>query len=480
MYKSLIVSALFLFAICHMSAQEQIGLRFDNFGSLSGLTVNPAHNLSSPYSWTVHFGSAGMFTDNNYAFFRDTKFSTLARNPESVIPVSDTFDGTVAPNSIILDYYDNSRAKHADVVMNVMGPSIQINIDQVNVIGLFSRMRFATSAREVPANGNFYAFDRVPFYEKIDLTPFRMVGMAWREIGLNYAHNFELDNGSIGVGVSVKQLVGYESFYFDNLTDQELIQLPGDTFNFNRATVNYGFTGSNKTGEDIALAKNGKGIGFDIGATYTVDHPTEDDYLLKVGLSFLDLGKINFNDNTERHRIDTETAFDFPAGDMKDLETVDELVHFLSRYTLGDSTLSLQGERYAIGLPGALSLQADYQVYPNIFVSGLLVQRFPEGKNIAVSRPNLLAVTPRYEHRWFSASLPVSVYNWSDVRVGLAGRAGFLVFGTDNLGSFMNQKEWTGTDFYIGLHFTPFNPNWDLGFGGFGGGYGKGVKCYDF
>ena len=480
MYKKITLGVLCMLLNMHVFAQEQIGLRFDNFGSLSGLTINPAQNLTSPYSWTVHFGSAGIFVDNNYGYFRDTKLSALAKNPESIIPVSEIIDGPVAPGSIILDYYDNNRQKHADVLATVMGPSLQINIDNIHVIGLFTRARFATSARNVPAKGNYYEFDRIPFYDEIDLTPFRMVGMGWREIGINYARSIELDNGTIGIGFSPKLLTGYESFYFDNLTDQKLVQLPGDTFAFNTATVNYGLTTSNATGEDISPQKNGKGFGIDIGATYTIDHPTEDDYLLKVGLSLLDLGKINFTKNTERHRIEADDIDAFPAGDMKDLTTVDELISFLSLNTMGDSTASLLGEQYSIGLPSALSLQADYQVYPNVFVSTLLIQRFPQGKNIAVSRPNLFAVTPRYEHRWFSASLPVSVYNWSDFRVGLAARAGYLVFGTDNLGSYFNQKKWTGTDFYVGLHFTPFNTNWNFEFLNFGGGGGKGAKCYEF
>ncbi len=479
MHKNIKLVVICMLLNLHVFAQEQIGLRFDNFGSLSGMTINPAQNLTSPFSWSVHLGSAGVFVDTNYGYFRNTKLGALARNPESVVPVSETFDGPVASGSIILDYYDNNRQKHADLIATAMGPSLQINIDNIHVIGLFTRFRFASSARNIPAKGNYYEFDRVPFYDEIDLTPFRRVGMGWREIGINYARSFELDNGTIGIGISPKLLTGYESFYFDNLTDQKLTQLPGDTFAFNTATVNYGFTTSNETGEDISLSKNGRGLGLDIGATFTIDHPSEDDYLLKLGVSFLDLGKINFTENTERHRIETDTIDAFPAGKMKDLTTVDQLVGFLSLHTMGDSTASLQGGQYGIGLPSALSLQADYQVYPNVFVNALLVQRFPQGRNIAVARPNLLAVTPRYEHRWFSASLPISVYNWSDFRVGLAARAGYLVFGTDNLGSYFNQKRWTGTDFYVGLHFTPFNSNWDFGFLNFGGG-GKGAKCYEF
>jgi hypothetical protein len=94
-------------------------------------------------------------------------------------------------------------------------------------------------------------------------------------------------------------------------------------------------------------------------------------------------------------------------------------------------------------------------------------------------------VTPRFEHRWFSASLPVSLNNWQSVRVGFAARLGFLILGTDDFGGLFGQGNYNGTDFYIALKINPFNIGGGLfeGFGGVArrryGGKGK-VKCYDF
>ncbi|MBK8557306.1 MAG: hypothetical protein IPL65_16755 [Lewinellaceae bacterium] len=47
------------------------------------------------------------------------------------------------------------------------------------------------------------------------------------------------------------------------------------------------------------------------------------------------------------------------------------------------------------------------------------MQRIPLGRQ-SLKRPNMLAVVPRFEHRWFSASLPVVVDDWRFLRIGFA------------------------------------------------------------
>ena len=123
-------------------------------------------------------------------------------------------------------------------------------------------------------------------------------------------------------------------------------------------------------------------------------------------------------------------------------------------------------------------MQADYALVPYVYLNGLLVQRVPFG-NVSLSRGNLLAFTPRFEHRWFSAALPISLYNYSDMRVGAAVRLAFFTIGSENLGSIIGNDNFTGTDLYFALRINPFS----LGFGNWGGWSsrrGKNVKCYEF
>ena len=111
----------------------------------------------------------------------------------------------------------------------------------------------------------------------------------------------------------------------------------------------------------------------------------------------------------------------------------------------------------------------------NLYVNATLIQRTPIGTN-TIERGNLFALTPRYESRWISAFLPVSIYNWQNFQIGTAIRLAFLTIGTENIGSFFGQKNLTGTDFYAAIRINPYKLGWKNG----GGKKGKAVKCYEF
>ena len=96
-----------------------------------------------------------------------------------------------------------------------------------------------------------------------------------------------------------------------------------------------------------------------------------------------------------------------------------------------------------------------------------------------IRNTNLISVLKK--SRWLSASLPVSLLNYEQVRIGLAARLAFLTIGTDNLGSFLGQKRLTGSDFYVALKINALKiGQLKGGTGLFNGGSGKAAKCYRF
>ncbi len=72
--------------------------------------------------------------------------------------------------------------------------------------------------------------------------------------------------------------------------------------------------------------------------------------------------------------------------------------------------------------------------------------------------------------------LPVSLYNYSKLRVGISARLAFITIGSDNLSSFFKQSELTGSDIYVGIKVNPFK----LNLSGRGRGNNKPVRCYQF
>ncbi len=458
-------------------SQEQLGLRLESYSGVNSLALNPANNLTGAFKWDINLVGAGAFGQTNYGFIYNTNISEIIRlSPNGDVASNYTSESQYPSDMLIVDFYDDSKKKYLNGSATILGPSVSVKLESGHTFGVFTNVRTAVSAQGIPSALNYYFFDRQAFGEEFEIAPFIGAGMSWSELGINYGRRIEMASGNLDVGGSLKFLNGYEAFFMNNNKSFGLTQFPGDTLAFSNPDFEYGLTTSNATGEDVSLSRNGGGVAIDLGAVFTIDGYEGESYQWKFGAALLDIGKINFTKDAQSHKIDGITSFSIPFGDYDNVEDVDDVLEMLSEQSIGTPGASLQGRNFDIWLPGALSLQADYNVIPNVFVNATLIQRMPSKKN-AIKRGNLLAITPRFEHRWLSAALPVSLYNYQKLRVGAAIRLAFISIGTENLTSFIGKSNFTGSDIYFAVKVNPFN----IGLGG-GGRIrgGKSVKCYDF
>jgi hypothetical protein len=212
--------------------------------------------------------------------------------------------------------------------------------------------------------------------------------------------------------------------------------------------------------ETFANETTGTGFGFDIGASATFGGYKDEGYTLKIGAALLDLGYINFNKNAQQHRAEITQYTDITGGEFDNIQGLDaynELLQQFSEELTGSPTETLISNEFQMFLPTGISLQADYSFDKNIFLNATIVQALPVGKP-GITRNNIIALTPRYEHRWFSVQMPVVLHNYNNLRIGLAARAAFLIIGTDNIGSLVGRfSDFTGADIYVGLKVNPFN-----------------------
>lgn len=465
--------------------QEQLGLRLENYAGVNSLALNPTGNLHNPLSWDLNIAGAGIFFENNYGFIRQTNTFDLLKNSESAeFLLADEVEGAVPVNTYLIDFFDIDRRRFAAFNGYVEGPSLAVKIGEQHSVGVFTKLRSAGGTHNTPNVFSYDFYDGQGFNDPFDVPPFDGAVMTWTEVGLNYAFQIPTYSGRLGFGVSLKHLTGYEAGYVENFSTWEHTKVPGSTVSVDNLNSRFGFTTSNLTEDGFEQTKNGTGFGVDLGATLTIDE-YEDSYKWRFSAAILDIGAINFNQNAEAHRVDTDSIIFLTSDDYdryQSVEEVDDIIQQFSEQALGTPSASLQSDEFSLTLPTALSLQADYSFTENIFLNATMVQRVAFG-GVGPRRGNLFALTPRFEHRWFSASLPVAVYDWQALRVGFAARLGYLVVGSDDLGSLVGKGDYTGTDLYVALKFNPFELGWGL-FDGSGGkrrygGRGK-VKCYDF
>jgi Family of unknown function (DUF5723) len=465
-----------------LMAQEQLGLRLDNFSGVSGISINPSSNGTSKFGWDVNIGGMGFFLNNNIGFLDGASVGSAASNAMTIGP-ADGLDIQKRPNATLrYDFYDNTNSKYFSLSTQIMGPSFVINLKSGHSFGLFTGARVMASSHDVPGLFNGYEFMRSKIGQAITLDPFKASGMAWREVGLNYAYRIGDDtDGSLTLGANVRFVSAYQAFYFKNLTGTSMARISKDSIRFDGLRAEFGAT-TDLTNADRQVNTNGSGIGFDIGATMTIPSSDEDKpYEWRLGASVLDMGAVTMDANTEVHRFEISEPYQIMKQRFNNLDPNNpgrDGLERLSKDITGNTAGSLRSNTFSMGMPTAISVQADYAVMKGVFVNGLLMQRIPVGEHILL-RDNLFAITPRYESRWLGASMPISVVNWSTTRVGFAARLAFLTLGTDDLGSLITNSKLTGTDFYFALKFNPFK----TGLSGGGGGSsrrGKAQECYRF
>ncbi|MEM9820934.1 MAG: DUF5723 family protein [Bacteroidota bacterium] len=459
-------------------AQHQLGLNIENYSGVNSVLSNPANNLTSQFSWDINLLSVGVFAENNYAYIGRTNLFHLLKNSNNVLFAPDLdSDYQAGPDDLIADYYNDDRTKFFSFSTQVMGPSFMIKLASGHSFGLFTNVRAVSNSRTIPPQLSYYQFDETPINESIEVPPVRVAGMAWSELGVNYAFSIPMEDGILGIGANAKWLNGYEGFYFANEQNTTIRRLQGDTIAADGPNFHFAFTDGNANDSgDFQLSRNGGGFGLDLGAVMTIEGYGAP-YQWKFGFSLVDIGKISFSNNAQRHAFRSIETVAVPSNDYRDLPNdADSYIQRLSQDILGDSLASQISESFEVWLPTALNLNADYMIRPNVFVNASLVQRLPLGSN-SLKRDNILALSPRFEKRWLGAALPLVMYNYSDFRMGLSLRLAFLTIGSDNLTSLFGRDDFTGTDFYFAIKLNPFK----LNFGGGGrGSRGKGVKCYNF
>ena len=471
-----------LLSCAQLSAQEQLGLRLDNYSGANAITLNPAANAACAFGWDVNLIGFGIGGSNNLAYIENTSVGKAARNAAKIGPdpaLNILYKGTPA-----LEYNFKDRpTSFGSMVIRVMGPSFVVNLSSGHSFGLFTSVRTVLNSNSLPRIFNPYEMQRTIYGKSFDIDPFKIKGLSWSEWGINYAYKIGGDTeGGLAIGANVKMMKGLQGFFIHNFKGTTMTRLSKDTFQFDAMNGTIGFTTNY---DDSPTQSNGRGIGFDIGALLTTSADDDRPYKWRLGASILDLGSIKMNQNTEVHELVSKEAYELSKFDFQNLNAQNpraDAIQRINQKAFGNPQATLKGNSMVFGLPSALQLQADYAFTKNIFLNGLLIQRI-QASSTTLERDNLFAITPRYESRWLGASLPISVFNYKQVRVGLAARLAFLTIGTEHLMSFMSNSNLYGTDFYMALKINPFKVgSLSSGKKGSGGNWGKNkrVSCYKF
>jgi hypothetical protein len=423
------------FLFCSFTyAQSYIGLHQDHYSGIQGIILNPAAVVDSRQRADINLLSVSAFGGSHY-------FSTGLGN------LLESEDGLVIDEEL-----EKFPADDNQFFLNVdaLGPSFMFNLTRSSSLGVTTRVRAFLNLNNL--NGTLYEnitedFDSTENFD-FDLENFSGTVHAWSEIGLTYGRIL-VDNQQnfLKGGITLKYLQGAGSTF---------VNAPSASGQYDAATeilmtsgmLSYG-SSPGFEGDDIDFENLSSGFGGDIGLVYEYRpgyaFDTNDDlhsnYQFRIGISVTDIGSISYADSELTH-YDLTNSLSSNVYEDTDLEKVLE-ENF-------EGTEEIIEAR--INLPAAMHAFVDYKLKKRMFISLQgslsLVNDSREQANRII---NNLSATPRYQSRWFSFYLPLSIRQYDGFSMGAGLRLGPLSVGSGSIISNYISDSSKTTDLYVGL-----------------------------
>jgi hypothetical protein len=447
-----------------LKSQEMLGVTMGNYSGTTSILVNPAMMTNTHNFLDVNILSGDIFLHNNSIYIHGSDYNLVDAIGGKELPEY----GKENKNYL---YYHNTDLKNMAVSLRLMGPSAMFQYGD-HAFGLSTGARVFTTGNYMPWEMPVFGFESLK-YKTLHNIQFNdnntdLQANAWGEIGLSYAYNLiKYYDQKLTVGITVKYLMGYSGAYVDVDNIEYMVQNDSviNITNLNAKVayslpIDYDNNDFPNSGSNI----RGKGFGFDIGAVYvkrkSIDNnrwnkiceQQYDDYIYRIGVSILDIGSIKYKENAQVHSFKNVNALWENYDDLA-FDNLNQVVQEISNVFYNDPNASLTGSSFKVGLPTALSIQADYHFSKNIYFGSFWIHPLKFNGH-TLRRPANISFTPRYETKYLEFSLPISLYEYQYPRVGASVRFYFLTIGTERLGSWIGTGDLSGMDFYFSVKFA--------------------------
>jgi len=464
--------------------------------------LQPASIVDSRFKTDINLVGAHSEINNNAMMFR----SKYIMDPFSIVTNEDWWHD--------FTYINDPDNKQKDIFMSqsVMGPSFLISIGTKHAVGFTYRLRSVTNADGIsePLFRSIYSgFTETEYWNKWFLDKdFRAVQHAFVDYGLSYGAEL-MNNGAhyLKAGVTVKLLQGISAaylqsdslFYYFDATDGNAaynsswnspIVYAGISDNWGTIddsgydfSVNYQFTSKPSAGFDFGIVyefrPKYKDYLYDMDGKKDLERVDQNKYLLKIGASILDVGRLKYEKDYNSFDFVCEFTPDYleryVSGDnsvppetewmnvensnwsFEDYVTFADSIYQRSETDKGVERSGGDAGKFVLRLPTALSLQVDVNIVKGFYVNLLTYTGLNQGFEKVPNSHYIsnYSITPRYEHRWFTVAVPVQINQYQQLNIGLGLRAAFVYFGVNNLFSGLISDPY-GLNAYIGVKLPIF------------------------
>lgn len=360
------------------------------------------------------------------------------------------------------DLYNSVGVNGLNVRVNadIVGPSLAIALNKKTTVGLITRGRVSANMNNIDVllakgieDGTYTNNVSLPYTTpNINNMSANIVG--WAELGVSLATEiYRTKNHSVKIGGTIKGLFSgaYANTYMYNA------KMTIDTVNGNQVrvynasgTLGVEYSGSSDPLDKISsnLLGGPKGLGFDMGVSYTWLRPGSNKYYLKIGASILDIGSFNYTlsrSNTKMYQLNpSNTAFD--PSTLKG-DNIDEVIQNVKNSGL--VTELTPDTNVIINLPMAYNFLADINVWKSFYMTLNLQRRASnaeDARNLLAS--NYLTITPRFSVRFIELYAPFSFSEIQGTTIGAGMKVGPLYLGSSSILSALGN-----TNKSVDVHF---------------------------
>ena len=485
--KAIIFVVLGLFSNGDLKAQHSLGLLVGDYNTPYAYSLNPAltrGNLSNRAY--INWWGASLSLDNNFmkynAPFRLSNWMNNDFPAENV-----NANGTLAFKQSWLPTDLTVKDWKLNYLNEVYGPSIFIPLDNIGGFGFGVRGISGFSVNGL--NGDMGGIFRYGLGDSgigglrnlrgknVNQGEFSINTEKYQEWFMSFAGYSQPDAvNSMRWGLTAKLLIGMGMAHLgsDNLSftvknDQvvDIQQLNARFFHTNDQSVATAMSAPFGLKFDFM---NGAGAGMDLGFMYEYrpnanrinnsisfcDREKFEQYKWKFGASITDLGFISYDGggseiisiaNTS-YNVDPNivNALQYNQGEDRFDKVDDKFFNQLNANEVNSFT------SYS---PTALNVQFDNALTNHFHIGGYWTQSLKAKNSVGLRRSSYLSVVPRWQGETIEIGMPLTAsYEKEQMNLGLYGRFGPLIVGSDNLaglGQFINNDNYSGASFYFGF-----------------------------
>lgn len=474
-----------------IKAQHLPGAALGNYSGTQALFHNPAFVSDSRYSVYGNLVGTQFYMANNHIRY-NLPYSMFSLMTGNVSDKHKSEQGKIYLDRPKLEPKLNNRLKHLNAGGDTRLPSLMVSLKDGRFgVAITTRARYMLNLSKTtqgmaellraglhsPILADAVATNQSG---KVHLNLVGEIGLTLGGVVINNETDF------LKAGVSIKRMIGlynahieldnanYEIKTDPNYPNQVPPNRPRQLATMTDVRGFYGYTSDaairNFTftpGWLFGNAPAGTGYGLDLGVVYEYrpdirkytysakgtmkQDASKNKYLYRLAVSVTDIGKIAYKNPYYVVRQEVQSS-----NGIIDMQTFRDSKGIEGFFNSVDGTFDtnpgLRSYTFSSKLPMALQASVDYNVKPSIYISAMWVQSLRSQGSMGMKSESVLAVTPRYENKWYELSVPVSLMNrYGSFGVGLAGRAGPFWFGTDHLAGFFNIGKPKMFNFYAGI-----------------------------